>query len=342
MSTNSGNVTSANVSVLNASVVAINASLSAEVTRATNSENAISANVSLLNASVVSLNSQMVTSSVLSSYARRDTYQSWSAQQIFNSNIASAYVDSLSQDSNLFIGDNQTTGILVIGDKVDRTGRIYIGNRMIGDIYIGSDLRNGSNIYIGSYWNVNRLGAMTTIGGGQNMGTAMLNVTTQDFNRRDGIAIRSSAQNDMYYVTFLNQANGIIGKIRGYGGSVGYDTTSDRRLKKDVTPIQNGLENIMKLKPSNYTFIQNNQSSFGFIAQEVYEVFPEMRQKGTNTDDNLDEPCDKDTGEPDYYGLDYGRFTPFIVKAIQEMKLDYESKLSALEERIRQLETQNN
>jgi len=32
-----------------------------------------------------------------------------------------------------------------------------------------------------------------------------------------------------------------------------------------------------------------------------------------------DEPVDSD-GKPIYYGLDYGRFTPYLVKAIQEQQ----------------------
>jgi hypothetical protein len=51
----------------------------------------------------------------------------------------------------------------------------------------------------------------------------------------------------------------------------------------------------------------------------------------------IDEPVDED-GNPIHYGLDYGQFTPYIVKALQEMKQDYVAKLAALEARLDALE----
>ena len=98
------------------------------------------------------------------------------------------------------------------------------------------------------------------------------------------------------------------------------------------------LDKLMLLKPCDYNWVSDDKPSFGFIAQEVYEVFPKLYIEARNSDGNIDAPCDKDTGEPLYYGLDYGRFTPYIVKAIQEIKQDYETKLSKLEERLLALE----
>ena len=82
------------------------------------------------------------------------------------------------------------------------------------------------------------------------------------------------------------------------------------------------IDNIMKMKPSNYTWLSNGKESQGFIAQEVFEIFPEMR--------NDDNP---------YYALDYGKFTPYLVKAMQEMKAEYETRLAGLEARLNALET---
>jgi hypothetical protein len=84
------------------------------------------------------------------------------------------------------------------------------------------------------------------------------------------------------------------------------------------------MDNIMKMKPSNYTWISNGKASQGFIAQEIFEIFPEMRNEefdGTN-----------------YYGLDYSKFTPYLVKAFQELKTDYEMKIAGLEARLSALE----
>lgn len=84
------------------------------------------------------------------------------------------------------------------------------------------------------------------------------------------------------------------------------------------------IDNIMKMKPSNYTWLSNGKESQGFIAQEVFEIFPEMRNDvDTNTE---------------YYGLDYGKFTPYLVKAMQEMKAEYETRLAGLEARLNEMD----
>jgi hypothetical protein len=192
---------------------------------------------------------------------------------------------------------------------------------------------NGAN-----YGTNSVLGRSLLGGGSDNFPSALINVSTLSTSIRDGIAIKSVGQNALWYCVWLNQSNTIIGRIEGDGTTVVYSTASDRRLKKDVVPMENILDKIMLLKPCDYNWISNDKSSFGFIAQEVFEVFPKMYIEARNSDGNIDEPCDKDTGVPCHYGIDYGKFTPYIVKAIQEIKEDYETKLSKLEERIFVLE----
>lgn len=168
--------------------------------------------------------------------------------------------------------------------------------------------------------------------------SALINATTISPTIRDGIAIRSQGQNAMWYMVWINQAGTTIGKVEGDGSTVIYATSSDRRLKKNILPMENILDKIMLLKPCNYDWINTDKASFGFVAQEVLPIFPQMFNEQRNSDGNIEEPCDKDTGEPSYYGLDYGRFTPYIVKAIQELKQDYDTKLAKLEARLLALE----
>lgn len=147
-----------------------------------------------------------------------------------------------------------------------------------------------------------------------------LGITTITATLRDGIAIKAAQTNGMDFMQFYNQAGAGIGSITNTGTGTGtsYNTTSDRRLKKDIIQMENILDKIMLLKPCNYNWISNDTPSFGFIAQEVFEIFPKLYNEMPNSDGNIDEPSDKETGKPLHYGLDYGRFTPYIVKAIQE------------------------
>jgi trimeric autotransporter adhesin len=66
------------------------------------------------------------------------------------------------------------------------------------------------------------------------------------------------------------------------GGS--WTATSDRRIKQDITSIQNALDTVMKLRPVNFHYTPEyramegglaDKGYQGFIAQEFAEVFPE-------------------------------------------------------------------
>jgi hypothetical protein len=141
-----------------------------------------------------------------------------------------------------------------------------------------------------------------------------------------------------YIILFLGAAGQNKGQIQGTSGGVLYSSASDRRLKTNIEIMDPMMDKIMALKPSKYNWKTNNDMDYGFIAQEVHQIFPEFRVRISSCCKNLDEPTDCKTGEPIYYGLDYGRFTPYMVKAFQELKTDYDAKISNLEARLLALE----
>jgi hypothetical protein len=63
-------------------------------------------------------------------------------------------------------------------------------------------------------------------------------------------------------------------------GRLGYDSDtalfSTRRLKTDIRPLEDMNEAIFKLTPVRYTNTPDGKSSIGLIAEEMYEVFPEL------------------------------------------------------------------
>ena len=110
------------------------------------------------------------------------------------------------------------------------------------------------------------------------------------------------------YQRFRSGTN-IAGGIEGINQtSVVYSTSSDYRMKKNIKPLENGLERLSKLKPVKFDWKLNDKSTEGFIAHEVQEIFP-----------------DAISGEKDgkeMQGMDYGRITPLLVAAIQELKAE--------------------
>jgi hypothetical protein len=71
------------------------------------------------------------------------------------------------------------------------------------------------------------------------------------------------------------------GKIQSNGtNTAAFASSSDERLKKDITPLTGSLDKLMALEPSNYTFKGREISQVGFIAQNLQESFPENVTSG--------------------------------------------------------------
>ncbi len=114
---------------------------------------------------------------------------------------------------------------------------------------------------------------------------------------------------------------------------------SDRRLKKNINEISYGLEDVMKLKPMQYQYIEkisrDGNTRFGLIAQDVEQVIPELIR-----DEDVD--MDPKTGEiirikTEFKAMNYIDLIPVLVKAIQEQQVvaeEKEDKIAALEAKL--------
>jgi len=90
--------------------------------------------------------------------------------------------------------------------------------------------------------------------------------------------------------------------------------TSDRRLKRDILPLNKyGLQQVMQLNPVTYIYKDDsaNTPQVGFIAQEVQQIIPEV-VTGKEGDLSIGESL----------GIVYGNLVPVLTKAIQELKAE--------------------
>ena len=127
---------------------------------------------------------------------------------------------------------------------------------------------------------------------------------------------------------YMNYNGTNIGSITQSGTTaVAYNTSSDYRLKENVTPMTVGLATISALKPVTYDWVGTNENGEGFIAHELQEVIPHAV---TGIKDAVD-----DDGKPVYQGVDYSKIVVHLVAAIQELS----AKNDALEARIAKLES---
>ncbi|HYJ64709.1 MAG TPA: tail fiber domain-containing protein [Parafilimonas sp.] len=135
-------------------------------------------------------------------------------------------------------------------------------------------------------------------------------------SRCDGLYIQagSNSKGDAYFIHFNRPDGSTVGTIEQNSAStVAYLTSSDQRLKNIIGITQNGLSDLMKIKVYDYIFKSDASKNIqtGFMAQELYEVFPQAVSKPRN---------DNETPEKDPWMVDYGRVTPLIIKSVQEQQ----------------------
>jgi len=119
----------------------------------------------------------------------------------------------------------------------------------------------------------------------------------------------------------------LAGFFEGDVTVTGIFTSSDKKLKKNINEINNALESLWQLQPKTYEFIKTNKKvlprgqQYGFIAQELEEVFPELIK-------NVKKPVfDKEGNITEFFEYKSVNYIPLIAvltASIQELSKEVE------------------
>jgi hypothetical protein len=136
--------------------------------------------------------------------------------------------------------------------------------------------------------------------------TGMLTFNFPASNANGNTATEMITFNKAGHPTFI----GAIGANLG-NNTVYYSTASDRRLKENIGATHYGLADLLKLRVKDYNFIGTPAASrtTGFLAQELYRVYPEAVTPG-DAGATVSRP----------WAVDYGKLTPLLVQAIQDQQ----------------------
>jgi hypothetical protein len=144
---------------------------------------------------------------------------------------------------------------------------------------------------------------------------------------------------------FFNPGNGNVGSIKTNAAATSFNTSSDYRLKENEVPLENAITKLKALKPYTFNFkTYPSDKVDGFYAHEAAEVVPtavtgtkdEMAPTYYKSGDTI--PEGKKVGdwtgqysstEINPQGVDYGKFTPLLTKALQELVARVEALESA-------------
>jgi len=122
------------------------------------------------------------------------------------------------------------------------------------------------------------------------------------------------------YAVFFMYGSAGVGSITVNGSSTAYNTSSDYRLKENVTYDWDATTRLKQLKPARFNFIADADTTVdGFLAHEAQAVVPEAI---TGTKDAVDAD-----GNPVMQGIDQSKIVPLLVKTILEL----EARITALE-----------
>jgi hypothetical protein len=205
--------------------------------------------------------------------------------------------------------DNTAVGAFALNNNMTGMQSTAVGRNALqtatGSFNVGIGYGSGANIGAGA--NNTCIGYQSDVNSGLSNATAVGNgavCTVSNTMKFGNVAVTNNY--------FSNTVNAVT-----------FTASSDMRYKKNIKPVAESLKLINQLQPVHYYFKTpeelktdqitsvafagdvNSEKQVGFIAQEVEKIFPEV----VHTDNE------------GYKSIDYAKFSPFLIKAMQEQQV---------------------
>jgi len=129
-----------------------------------------------------------------------------------------------------------------------------------------------------------------------------------------------------YPFSNYNASSSYVGGISCTSSATAFPTSSDVRLKKNITDAPSAMGKILSAQVVSHDWINDEAHvDYGFVAQDLQDIIPQAVIEGTDKEDgSMDMP----------WGVDYSKIVPLLVKSIQELKAIIDTQA----ERIKALE----
>jgi hypothetical protein len=229
-------------------------------------------------------------------------------------------IASFTNGVNADLRINCTSGVTLLTPS---TGTLAFGTSSTERMRIdasGVILRGTTTRTIGTLGDVNALGISGNSGSANPMVVfAETDSTVEASSCILELAYSADTSFSSAFYTLFADSGGTQGTISGTGaGTVSYNTSSDERIKENIVDTGSQLETIKQIQVKDFNYIGKNTTTTGMIAQELNAIIPNVVVEGG--DDATKHP----------WGIDYGKLTPYLIKAIQEQQTQIEALQSEI------------
>ncbi len=123
-----------------------------------------------------------------------------------------------------------------------------------------------------------------------------------------------------------NATGTYVGGITCTSSATAFPTSSDKRLKKNISDAPPALDKILTAQIVSHDWIDDDAHvEYGFVAQDLQGIIPQAVVEGTDKEDgSINMP----------WGVDYSKIVPLLTKAIQEQQTiinDLKARIETLE-----------
>jgi hypothetical protein len=148
----------------------------------------------------------------------------------------------------------------------------------------------------------------------------MLSITWNKTSQYGIVLTPFASDSGTQAMLFKNVASTDVGSISTTATATAFNTSSDRRLKRDIQDLATALETIVRLRPVQFRWHADGSPGVGFIADELQQHIPDAvtgEPGAVNTD-----------GSARIQGADYAKLVPWLTASVQELA----ARVAALEE----------
>jgi hypothetical protein len=121
------------------------------------------------------------------------------------------------------------------------------------------------------------------------------------------------------HIVFKASDDDTVGSVVATDSSTAYNTSSDYRLKENVSYDFDATTRLKKLKPARFNFKKDKDSTIdGFIAHEVSDIVPNAVSGTKDAVETYTDDDGKEQTRPLHQAIDQSRLVPLLTKSLQE------------------------